>query len=376
MGVPEPVIPSGDEIFKDSDALYQLSKRKDFPKEMLITQRYGLKDFEIGPSLGRGAVGKVFKVIKKDTGKCYAMKIVEKRKFLPSKRSEPTFKLRHLITERNVLLNDHPFLATLHYSFQTKSRIYLVMDYIQGGSLKLRKRLHNHCIFPKKHIRFIAAELVEALGFLHSCGVVYRDLKAENVLIDSEGHATLTDFGICKDVGQMEGGRTNSFCGTPSHLAPEVILHQSYSYEVDWWSLGVLLYEMATGTNPFFHENVHQCFQNVLNRKIVFPEMLLTKSFMSLLQGLLTRDPLKRMKEEEIRRHHFFKEINWTKLCLRQIKSPIKPLPEGAFLDDTAELTMNELTRDMTGEFSHIAEFTFVDGTHEINSPSRGDSLQ
>jgi len=114
----------------------------------------------------------------------------------------------------------------------------------------------------------------------------------------------------------------------------------------------------------------------VLNRKIVFPEILLSKDLISLLQGLLTREPQQRMKEDEIRRHPFFKEINWTKLCLRQIKSPIKPLPEGAFLDDTAELTMNELTRDMTGEFSHIAEFTFVDGTHEINSPSRGDSLQ
>ena len=151
-------------------------ERNDFP-EMDNEEgkaRYSLDDFEILSALGKGAVGKVYKVKKIDTGTIYAMKIVDKTLFMMSKTSEPVLKLRNLITERNVLLNDHPFLATLHFSFQTKSKIYLVMDYIQGGNLKQKKQTLRNGIFDKKQLKFIAAEIIEALLFLHRCGIVYR----------------------------------------------------------------------------------------------------------------------------------------------------------------------------------------------------------
>jgi len=156
-----------------------------------------------------------------------------------------------LIVEREILEKfDHPFIMGLEFAFQDATRLYLIMEFVNGGELFYHLRQHKGG-FGEERARFYAAEIVSALEYLHKSGVVYRDLKPENVLIDSEGHVRLTDFGLSKGGLESNDGLTESFCGTPEYLAPEIIRDREYGYSVDWYSFGLVLYEMLTGMNPF-----------------------------------------------------------------------------------------------------------------------------
>ena len=199
-----------------------------------------VSDFDFLKMIGKGSFGKVMLAKHREEKQTYAVKVLEKKMIL--KKNEKA----HIMCERNVLLKNlnHPFLVGLRYSFQSSDKLYFVLDYVNGGELFFHLQKERH--FTEPRARFYSAEITSALGYLHSEGIVYRDLKPENILLDREGHIVLTDFGLCKD-GIRGRDTTNTFCGTPEYLAPEVIRKEQYDRTVDWWCFGAVLYEMIYG---------------------------------------------------------------------------------------------------------------------------------
>lgn len=211
--------------------------------------------------IGRGSYGKVYLVSYITTGKVYAMKSIKKELVLKTDqvqgvigKSNPQISTQvHNLAERDILLKfDHPFIMKLQFSLQDSMHLYLIMDFINGGELFYH--LSQAGQFTEERAKFYTAEIILALQYLHKAGVVYRDVKPENILIDSEGHVKLTDFGLSKEGLNDNGGMTESFCGTTEYLAPEIIKDKQYSYSVDWYSLGLVMYEMISGSNPFKNE--------------------------------------------------------------------------------------------------------------------------
>lgn len=209
---------------------------------------YKMSDFDILRVIGKGYMGKVMVVREKQSNEIYAIKSIHKRAILERKE------INHTRTERDILANltdDHhtcPFLVHLHAAFQDANNVYFLMDFHGGGDLA--SLLTNFVRLPETWARFYVAELVLALEALHKRGIVYRDLKPENVLLARTGHLVLVDFGLCKHL-MDRGSATMTFCGTPEYLAPEVLLRQPYGFAVDWWNLGILLYEMLFGIVSF-----------------------------------------------------------------------------------------------------------------------------
>jgi serine/threonine protein kinase len=203
----------------------------------------------------------------------------------------------------------HPYIVTLRFSFQTPSKLYLVLDFVPGGHLFFS--LYRHGVFDEAVARLYAAEIVLALDYLHSNGIVHRDLKPENVLLDADGHVRLTDFGLAKPDMGGPGARTNSFIGTMEYMAPEVVEGKGHGKEVDWWSAGILLYEMLAGVPPFRAKSRQALQQQITQGKVKWPKFL-SPAALSLLKGLLARDPEKRLGAGPnggagIRAHAFFK---------------------------------------------------------------------
>lgn len=202
-----------------------------------------IKDFQLLKVVGRGSFGKVYLAKKKDTGQIFAVKTLKKDFIIK------TNQVNNTKIERDIMLQiTHPFVVKLHYAFQSPESLYFVTDFLNGGELFFH--MCNEIRFSEERARFYAAEIILALEHLHQHNIIYRDLKPENVLLDSEGHLKLTDFGLSK-VKMSNDGLTSTFCGTPEYLAPEVIIGEGHSYGVDLWSLGMLLYEMISGINPF-----------------------------------------------------------------------------------------------------------------------------
>jgi serum/glucocorticoid-regulated kinase 3 len=281
-------------------------------------------DFEFLKVIGKGSFGKVLLARHKTERILYAVKVVSKSHIL--KKNE----VRHVMCERNVLLKNihHPFLVGLHYSFQTSARLYLVLDYINGGELFFH--LQRERVFSEDKGRFYAAEIASALGYLHSHNIMYRDLKPENILIDSQGHVALTDFGLCKENVENRPA-TATFCGTPEYLAPEVIEKKPYDKGVDWWCLGAVLYEILFGLPPFYSRNVSEMYDNICTKPLVFKNQgqMVSVEARSILEGLLEKKREKRLGSrndfEEIRNHPFFASINWKLLDQRLIRPPYIP---------------------------------------------------
>jgi serine/threonine protein kinase len=281
-------------------------------------------DFELLKVVGKGSFGKVMQVRKKDTGRIYAMKVLVKKDIV--ERQE----IQHTLSERNVLIQaTSPFLVGLKFSFQTPEKLYLVLDYMNGGELFYH--LQNETAFSEERAKFYTAELVLALKHLHKYNIVYRDLKPENILLDSNGHVALTDFGLCKENVSFDD-TTNTFCGTAEYLAPEVLTGQGYNKAVDWWSLGILFFEMTTGLPPFYSENTNLMYKKILHNKLLFPPGY-SELGQSLVRGLLERDPRRRLgggpsDATEVQKHPFFAGLDWEKLYKKQYKPPFKPKVE------------------------------------------------
>jgi len=279
------------------------------------------EDFELLKVIGKGSLGKVLQVRKKDTNRIYAMKVLNKKELVKQQEVE------HILSERNVLIkNTSPFLVSLKFSFQTPEKLYLILDYVNGGELFYH--LQKVTSFNEERAKFYTAELILALGHLHKYNIIYRDLKPENVLLDGTGHIALTDFGLCKENVSFNE-TTNTFCGTAEYLAPEVLERKGYGKAVDWWSLGILFYEMTTGLPPFYSENINTMYKKIMQNQISFPSNYSEKA-QSLVRGLLEKDPNRRLgggpdDAEEIKSHPIFSNINWHKLYKKEIKPPFKP---------------------------------------------------
>ncbi|GAB1524960.1 Serine/threonine-protein kinase [Rhizoctonia solani] len=284
------------------------------------------RDFEFLKLIGRGTFGRVFQVRKKDTKRIYAMKVLSKKEIVAKKE------VAHTIGERKILQRslESPFLVGLKFSFQTDTELYLVTDFKSGGELFWH--LQRETRFSEERARFYIAELVLALEHLHKYDIVYRDLKPENILLDATGHVALCDFGLSKP-DLPSGQLTNTFCGTTEYLAPEVLLDDhGYSKLVDFWSLGVLLFEMCCGWSPFYAEDTQQMYKNICFGKIRFPRGVIGEDGKQFVKGLLNRNPKHRLgahrDAEELKEHPFFKNIDWVALAQKQVPPPFKPSVE------------------------------------------------
>ncbi|KAA0717583.1 Ribosomal protein S6 kinase alpha-2 [Triplophysa tibetana] len=288
--------------------------------------------FELLKVLGQGSYGKVFLVRKikgSDTGQLYAMKVLKKASLKVRDRVRSKME-RDILAEVN-----HPFIVKLHYAFQTEGKLYLILDFLRGGDLFTR--LSKEVMFTEEDVKFYLAELALALDHLHSLGIIYRDLKPENILLDEEGHIKVTDFGLSKEAIDNDK-RAYSFCGTIEYMAPEVVNRRGHTQSADWWSFGVLMFEMLTGSLPFQGKDRKETMALILKAKLGMPQFL-SPEVQSLLRALFKRNPSNRLGAgpdgvEEIKRHIFFSTIDWNKLYRREIKPPFKPAvgrPEDTF---------------------------------------------
>lgn len=292
-------------------------------------KHYGPEDFQILKMIGKGTFGQVFQVRKKDTQRIYAMKVLSKKVIVQKKE------VAHTLGERNILVRtamaESPFIVGLKFSFQTPSDLYLVTDYMSGGELFWH--LQKEGRFQEHRAKFYIAELILALQHLHDHDIVYRDLKPENILLDANGHIALCDFGLSK-ANLAENATTNTFCGTTEYLAPEVLLDEhGYTKMVDFWSLGVLVFEMCCGWSPFYAEDTQQMYKNIAFGKVRFPRDALSTEGRNFVKGLLNRNPKHRLgangDAQELKDHPFFADVDWTVLAKKNVVPPFKPQLKG-----------------------------------------------
>ncbi|GAA5844227.1 hypothetical protein JCM9279_001730 [Rhodotorula babjevae] len=286
-------------------------------------RKVGLDDFNFLAVLGKGNFGKVMLAEEKTTAQLYAIKVLKKEFIVENDEVESTK------SEKRVFLaaarERHPFLLGLHSCFQTETRIYFVMEYVSGGDLMLHIQREQ---FTPRRAKFYAAEVLLALEYFHKNGIVYRDLKLDNILLTLDGHVKVADYGLCKE-DMWFGKTTSTFCGTPEFMAPEIILEQRYGRMVDWWAFGVLIYEMLLGQSPFRGDDEDEIFDAILEDEPLYP-IHMPRDSVSILTRLLTKDPARRLGASEadaaeIKSHLFFKDTNWDDVFHKRIPSPFYP---------------------------------------------------
>uniref|UniRef100_H3AFJ3 protein kinase C n=1 Tax=Latimeria chalumnae TaxID=7897 RepID=H3AFJ3_LATCH len=299
------------------------------PEDMRLQQRFqfSLQDFRCVAVLGRGHFGKVLLAEYKITGEMFAIKALKKGDIVSRDEVDSLMCEKRIFETVNSVR--HPFLVNLFACFQTKDHVCFVMEYAAGGDLMM----HIHAdVFSESRAVFYAACVVLGLQFLHEHKIVYRDLKLDNLLLDTEGYVKIADFGLCKE-GMSFGDRTNTFCGTPEFLAPEVLTETSYTRAVDWWGLGVLIYEMLVGESPFPGDDEEEVFDSIVNDEVRYPRFLSTEAI-SIMRRLLRRNPDRRLgaserDAEDVKKHLFFRSVDWNALLAKKVKPPFVPTIKG-----------------------------------------------
>lgn len=313
--------------------------------------KVGLDDFNFLAVLGRGNFGKVMLGRSYRTQKLCAVKVLKKDMIvengeLPSMQAE---KEVFLIANKE----SHPFLINLHCCFQTANRIYFVMEYISGGDLMWHVQKST---FSQRRAKFYASEVLLALQYLHENGIVYRDLKLDNILLTPSGHIKIADYGLCKP-GMWYGKTTNTFCGTPEFMAPEILKEESYTRAVDWWAFGVLLYQMLLGKSPFRGDDEDEVFNAILTDEPLFPIQMASEA-VGLLESLLTKDPTRRLGSTErdaleVMEHAYFRNINFDDI--RNLRVPPPYVPEVKADDD-----ISYFDKDFTSEVPRLTPVNSV----------------
>lgn len=381
MFQPSQVSP-GDRITEDVDLTERFSRRGVTVGRSTGKKKVTFENFEFIKMLGKGTFGKVILCREKVAKKLFAIKIL--RKDVIIKKDE----VDHTLTENHVLqITNHPFLISLKCSFQTGDRLCFVMEYVNGGELFFH--LSKEKFFSEDRTRFYGAEIIDAIGYLHKNGIVYRDLKLENLLLDKDGHIKIADFGLCKE--DITFGRTTkTFCGTPEYLAPEVLEDTDYGLAVDWWGVGVVMYEMMVGRLPFYNRDHDTLFELIVMQEVKFPQTL-SSDAKDLLGGLLRKDPRKRLgggphDAKEVKEHRFFRTINWTDLVLKKITPPFKPQVESdtdtryfdtVFTGESVELTPpdKDPMDDITEPVPEFLGFTYEGLSSTLGASVRSGPL-
>uniref|UniRef100_A0A671PJ06 protein kinase C n=1 Tax=Sinocyclocheilus anshuiensis TaxID=1608454 RepID=A0A671PJ06_9TELE len=330
-----------------------------------------LIDFQMIAVLGRGHFGKVLLSEYKRSGKVYAIKALKKGDIVARDEVESLMCEKRIFETVNSAR--HPFLVNLFACFQTPEHVCFVMEYTAGGDLMM----HIHAdVFSETRSVFYSACVVLGLQFLHDNKIVYRDLKLDNLLLDTEGYVKIADFGLCKE-GMGHGDRTSTFCGTPEFLAPEILTDTSYTRAVDWWGLGVLIYEMLVGESPFPGDDEEEVFDSIVNDEVRYPRFLSTEAI-GIMRRLLRRNPEKRLGSserdaEDIKKQPFFRNIDWDALLQRRVPPPFVPAVKGKedvsnfdaeFTNEAPTLTpprerrtLSRKDQDYFRDFDYVSDF-------------------
>ncbi|KAL0481556.1 serine/threonine-protein kinase RAC [Acrasis kona] len=320
-----------------------------------------LDDFDTLKTLGRGQYGKVIKVRRKADGEIFAMKIIDKSIVLSDDIVEST-------NNEQLILKTikHPFIVALHYAFQTREKLCLILDFLTGGELFYH--LQKEELFGVNKVRFYIGEIFLAIEYLHTKNIIYRDLKPENIVLDGKGHAVITDFGLSKT--NIDKQQAFTFCGTPEYLAPEIIAGRGHGREVDYWSLGVMTFTLMCGYPPFSHENVMMLYQTIMsNADPDFPEEIVLEpkyeDALSFTMGLLERDPAKRLNSKGVRTHPFFAKMGpnwWDDLYNKKIKPPFVPVATADYVDEvfSSEAATDDIFKEkIINQDEHFKDYDY-----------------
>lgn len=282
-----------------------------------------MESFRLLSVLGRGHFGKVILAQYRSTNEYFAIKALKKGDIIARDEVDSLLSEKRIFEVANTIR--HPFLVNLFACFQTEQHVCFVMEYAAGGDLMM----HIHAdVFSEPRAVFYAACVVLGLQYLHENNIIYRDLKLDNLLLDTDGYVKIADFGLCKE-GMGWGDRTGTFCGTPEFLAPEVLTETSYTRAVDWWGLGVLIFEMLVGESPFPGEDEGEVFDSIVNDEVRYPRTLSLEAI-ALMRRLLRKNPERRLGSserdaEDVKKQAFFRNVNWEQLLLRKVKPPFVP---------------------------------------------------
>ncbi|KAL7046923.1 hypothetical protein ACKWTF_002745 [Chironomus riparius] len=330
-----------------------------------------LDSFRLLSVLGRGHFGKVILSQYKNTGEYFAIKALKKGDIIARDEIESLLSEKRIFEVANTMR--HPFLVNLFACFQTEQHVCFVMEYAAGGDLMM----HIHTdVFSEPRAVFYASCVVLGLQYLHENKIIYRDLKLDNLLLDTEGYVKIADFGLCKE-GMGFGDRTGTFCGTPEFLAPEVLTETAYTRAVDWWGLGVLIFEMLVGESPFPGDDEEEVFDSIVNDEVRYPRFLSLEAI-AIMRRLLRKNPERRLGSserdaEDVKRQAFFRGISWDELLLRKVKPPFVPTIRSMedvsnfdeeFTSEKAQLTppkeprhLSDQEQDYFKDFSYMADW-------------------
>jgi len=328
----------------------------------------GLDSFHFVAVLGRGHFGKVILARYKNTGEYFAIKALKKGDIIARDEVESLLAEKRIFEVANSMR--HPFLVNLFSCFQTKSHVCFVMEYAAGGDLMM----HIHAdVFTEPRTVFYTACVVLGLQYLHENKIIYRDLKLDNLLLDTEGYVKIADFGLCKE-GMGYGDRTGTFCGTPEFLAPEVLTETSYTRAVDWWGLGVLIFEMLVGESPFPGDDEEEVFDSIVNDEVRYPRFLSLEAI-AIMRRLLRKNPERRLgaserDAEDVKKQAFFRNVSWEDLLMRRVPPPFVPTITGLedvsnfdeeFTSEKPKLTPPKEARELTADEQLLfQDFTYL----------------